>query len=134
MVGKNFRPLDDPQIPQQAQFRMRVIIQAIEGDYLECVQVGRTGPSPCTPGVDCLKVARPFMLRTSLTSHAGVSFTYTNATTRVADATETQVIIPAYVVGDEIIIGRVYEGTGVAAAQAWIDLNVDGRMWAKEAS
>jgi hypothetical protein len=61
--------------------------------------------------------------------------------TRTADdgaTTETQVIVPAYVVDDVIYAMRGIEGgTNVIDDQnesvEWIDLNLDGRAWAKEA-
>lgn len=47
--------------------------------------------------------------------------------------TEPQVIIPTYVANDEIVIARIEPAQwGLDEVTSWIDLNVDGRMWAKE--
>lgn len=97
----------------------------IYGDYLDCV----------TPGdLAFIEVARPYMLRTSLTSHAGVTFTYPDEVTRIATSgadSETQKITPSYEELDIILAVRCGNPTGVSGfAPAWADLNVDARAWA----
>lgn len=114
----------------RAGFLRRFEITSIEGDYLICTSV--------TTG-EMVNVARPHLLRRSLTSHNGVSFTYTDDQTRTADDgadTETQVIVPAYVAEDEIKAFRVIDGTGIVDDDDkviwWEDANNDGRFWAQD--
>ena len=55
----------------------------------------------------------------------GVTYVYTNINNRTADGTEQQRLTPTYVVGDLIMVASFTEGTG------YIDINIDGRQWAK---
>lgn len=103
-----------------------VTITNIEDDYLACE----------TEAGIVINVARPSLLRASLDSHNGIDFTYSSATEREAsdgEDTETQVIVPAYAVGDTLIALGLVDGTGVEDAPDWLDLNVDARAWAKAA-
>lgn len=121
---------------QIAQFK----ISTIQGDFLECVL-----SDGVIDGEEAIAVARPYLLRTSLLAHNSVTFSYTTFTSRTADdgsSQEAQVIVPAYVVGDYIYAAYVLNGTPVNWAPetgretldvAWIDINVDGRAWAKTA-
>ena len=125
----------------------RFKIKTIESDYLVCVEwngqdEGHIGPSGArvTPSI---LVARPFLLRTVTASHNSVTFVYTDDTTRTASATgeddETQVIVPAYAVDDEIIaIKGITRGNGAIGVAnnpvLWQDLNIDARAWAKQAA
>lgn len=93
----------------------------------------------CTVGTNLTQflVAKPFALRPSLTTHGGVSFTYQSDTQRTADGSESQIIVPAYDVGDPIIaIGPIDTGvaTGIGSGVVyWIDSNMAwGRGWAAE--
>lgn len=118
----------------------RFLIEAIEGDYLEGILWdGFTAPTSATPRIH---VARPFLLRTSLSSHGDVDFDYTDNVTRTASASgeddETQVIVPSYEIDDQLIIMRGINGetgviTGAGSVAEWIDMNIDARAWAKEA-
>lgn len=86
-----------------------------------------------------IRVAFPPMLRPSLTTHAGVAFSYTTNDARTADGTESQVVVPAYEPGDLILaIGPVPTGVfrDVTPAESvlFLDLNVDARGWAAEPS
>ena len=124
----------------------RFRIKAVVGDYLNCVEwdganEGHLDGSGVrvTPNV---AVARPPLLRRTVTAHNSVTFVYTDDTTRTASASgegdETQVIVPAYVVDDEIIaIKGIVRGTGAITAAnqriVWQDLNIDARAWAKQA-
>jgi hypothetical protein len=97
-----------------------------------------------TEGADEITVAKPFLLRRTPfdgETWNGVDYTYTSATERSGDDgtnTEDQVVIPPYVADDVVYIVRVFGGTdtvdGASAPVAWLDLNVDGRAWAKQAA
>ena len=76
---------------------------------------------------------KPPRLRPSETSRDGVSYTYAGPQTRTADDgtdTETQIVIPSYLIGDELIVLPYYAPEGAV----WIDGNVDARAWAREAA
>lgn len=108
----------------------RFTIVSISADYLSCRPVN-------TPGGSLVYVARPYLVR-SRASHAGISYTYTDAQNRSASDgvdTEDQRVTPLYVAGDEIKAVRVIGGTGVTAADGasivYEDQNNDARQWAK---
>jgi hypothetical protein len=109
----------------------RFTITAVDGDYLVCTPAG-------VGSTKSINVARPPLLQRRVTSHNGIVFTYTNDQTRSADATETQVIVPAYVVGDEIYAFGIIGGSGVTSddgtAVTWLDANADARFWAKQSA
>ncbi len=117
--------------------RQRFKIFTIAGDYLVC--------SPWdgfTDSDERINVARPYLLRTSLESHNSVTFVFTDDVTRTASATgeddETQVIVPAYVIDDEIWATRDFIGGTGAISDTdeeieWLDDNRDARAWAKQA-
>lgn len=124
-------------VPEVRQFKIGEILP----DYLVCLPWDGT-----TLGAAVTYVARPPTLRASATSRNGVTFSAVNddGTQRTATAgadSETQVIIPSYLVGDVIYAVRnVRGGLGVSRSAggeekpvAWLDMNVDGRQWAKEA-
>jgi len=114
----------------------------VQGDYLIC--------NPRTGNTDTdatrIFVAKPYLLRTSITTRDSIDYVEVDAQSRVAtnaDAdTEDQVIVPSYVVDDIIYaINTISGGTDVESGSQtqtqeeieWIDLNVDGRAWAKSA-
>lgn len=121
----------------------RLVVAAIAPDYLTCYAFDglTTGDAP-------LYVARPPRLRGSeaartfaggTVSYSGVNATGTARTATLPDdSTESQVIVPEYVVGDELFAVRnLAGGTGVTRtaggashAVEWLDLNVDARAWA----
>lgn len=116
----------------------RFKITTVGGVYLTC----RRWDGENT-GVTDVLVARPYLLRTDLTAHNGVTFTYATVggviertATSGAD-NETQVVVPAYAVGDEIFALRgILGGTGAEDgddAVEWMDLNLDARAWALQA-
>ncbi len=116
----------------------RFRIKFIEGDFLQCVTWNGV-----EEGTERINVARPVLLRKITASHNSVTFVYTDNVTRTASASgqddETQVIVPAYVVDDEIIaIKGITRGTGAIASGnkqiVWQDLNIDARAWAKQAA
>lgn len=95
-----------------------------------------------TEGTDAITVLKPYLLRK--TTYNGVTrtlpnewgegdlavtYTYQSAQARkgtVSSVDENQVITPRYLAGD-IIYGAQVTG----AAADWVDLNVDGRAWAR---
>lgn len=86
-----------------------------------------------------IKVARPVTHRNSVTSRNGVAFSYTTTQQRTATqgaTTETQVLVPNLLVGDEIYaISNPIGGTGVTVGTElleWLDMNFEGRAWAKQ--
>lgn len=134
------RTTKDPA--QVRQFR----ILSVEGDYIRCErQVGTYE----NDGVDDVwNIAKPYLLRRTpfdgTDGRNSITYAYNSDTERVAtDAnsdTETQVVVPSYQVGDIVYaIESVKGGTGVQFTRGsetitvdLLDLNVDGRAWAKQ--
>jgi hypothetical protein len=90
-----------------------------------------------------VNIAKPYKLRASNTSASieGVTVTYTSQGPQARKAqtlvdSEIQIIIPRYLGGDIIYAVKVEGNSGVTvpggAAIEYIDLNVDGRAWARE--
>jgi len=101
-----------------------------------------------------IHVAKPYLLRHTPfhgKRRDGLDYNYTSNVARTASkttlgnppttVTENQVIVPKYVAGDVIYaIGRVFgprdefrvsaSGPDVVSTR-WLDMNVDGRFWAK---
>lgn len=82
-------------------------------------------------------IAKPYLVQ-DIAAWNGLTFTYSNTQTRVATRTsdhqtENQVVVPAYVAGDDIWAVRSVLDTGVPNTD-WMDLNLDARQWAKSAS
>lgn len=112
----------------------RFEITEISGDYLTCTPKGTGNESGETT-----LIARPYLLRRSLTTWNGIAYTYANDQERTATLSpdsEVQKVIPTYVVGDEIFAMRAIGGTGVMDDEDveifWIDLNLDARAWAHD--
>lgn len=59
-------------------------------------------------------------------SREGVTYVYSDVNNRVADGAETQQLTPAYLLQDVIYVAWVPGGDG-----SYVDLNIDGRQWAK---
>jgi len=99
-------------------------------------------------------VAKPYLLRRTPfhgKTRDGIEYSYTATTKRTAKktvagnpptvTTESQIIVPKYVKGDVVYaMGRIFgpkdefrsSTTGTEVVQTrWLDLNVDGRYWAK---
>lgn len=111
---------------------------SVANDTLTATPIGGTSPS------DDLTIAKPYLLRYTpfhTVAYNGITYTYSSATARQGDdgaATEDQIIVPPYVVGDEIIAmavdGADLNDNGTTLDDVkWMDINVDGRAWAKEA-
>lgn len=95
-----------------------------------------------TEGTIDTPIAKPFLLRRSITARGGLTYTYTSDTTRTASdgaTTEDQVVVDSYVLDDEIYADRVQGGTGVdpvlvggvSTRVVWLDANLDARAWAR---
>ena len=111
-------------------------IQSIAGSYLVCRRVWR---SSVIGAIDVF-VAKPALLRTTSTSHDGVTYTNYSADGQTRTATkgpdtEEQRVTQAYLVGDlvEVVIKRGRTGIPEVDEQRAVpvDQNVDGRQWAK---
>lgn len=113
-------------------------VVSVQQDYLVCRTWNGT-----EQGDSDVFVALPYLLRRTPFDGAarnGISYSYGDNVSRTASLSgedEAQVMVPSYVAGDVIYAVRNSAGgTGVtanAAAVQWLDLNVDGRAWAKEA-
>ncbi|MGH9892755.1 MAG: hypothetical protein ACREA0_12350 [bacterium] len=118
-------------------------IKEVKGDYVLCFAITSAGT-----GTSQIPVAKPYLLRQALTSRNGITYTYQTAfegsvaiVERVATKspdTETQRVVPQYVKGDRIFASKLINGgTGVKDIDnkpvRFIDLNLDGRAWAKKA-
>ena len=118
-------------------------------DHVKCYSLD--GAANTTSDI-VTRVALPYLLRKSLfdgETRNGITYEYDETdiyTKRVAtdseSNTETQVIVPSYVEFDLIfaassVAGGTYawyeDDNGVDQPITWLDLNLDGRAWAKEA-
>lgn len=114
----------------------RFVITSISGDYLVCREFDGTAQ-----GTADVYISKPYLLRSSMASRAGVTFTYTDSQARSAtdgSTTEDQSVTPSYVAGDEIYAVRgLVRGSGAFSdpdetrAIEWMDLNLDARAWAQ---
>lgn len=117
----------------------RFRLKSVAGNYLVCRSWDGT-----TEGADDEYIAKPFKLRTNVTTEIldGITFTYSynaNNVQRTAtstDITEVQVITPRYIVNDEIFAFEAETGlqtvpTPPTAAEdiTLIDQNLDARAW-----
>ena len=117
------------QLPHGA-LPLRVLalrIVSVSGDYLVCERDDSPGAT--------VNVAKPYLMRTSIASRDGKTYTYASSQQREADDgvdTETHYITESYVAGDYVFaLGPITGGTGVADAPRWLDMNTDGRAWAQ---
>lgn len=112
-------------------------VKTIYANVLGCMTWDGT-----TEGTVEIYVAKPFLLRQSPfdgLTHNGISYAYSSPSLRTATRganSETQIIIPVYVV-DDIIYGlsSIVGGTATNVSGVpvqYLDLNVDGRAWAKQ--
>jgi len=145
------RILGGVQPPRQVAGRGRNLValrqfkvQSLQTDYLICREW-----DGYTEGDADVRVALPWLLRRTphdgAAARASITYTYTDNETRTADngaSTETQVIIPSYVASDIIYAERgIFGGTSLNFTDSngndipveWLDTNVDGRAWAKQA-
>lgn len=119
-----------------AQGSRRFRVKAVAGDWLVC----RTWNGE-KEGTEDVLVAKRWRLRRTpfdgLTDAGGRSYAYTTDVERVVTngtITETQVIVPAYEIDEEIEARSAPTGgTGVTEAPLWQE-HGEGRAWAKKAS
>lgn len=119
-IRKTSGPVGPASVPQNAFPIFQVEIKTLETDELTCVDVGAGSDMDAEE----FKVSLPETF--TETSRDGVNYTYTDINTRVADGTENQELTPKYIVGDKIYITWTEVGDN-----GWLDINVDGRQWAK---
>ena len=122
----------------------RGLLNSVEADHYVLDNVGSSGT---------VVVAKPYELQKTPFdgntiayvdengSSYNASYAYTTGaatlravkrTVTVASYVETQTIVPIYKPGFHYVFyGTVANGTGVAAAPDFIDVNADGRAWAK---
>ena len=114
----------------------RYRFKSMSADYMICHTWNGT-----TEGTEDVKIAKSSKLRFSITDETvdGLAITYssysTSAQTRIATATgitETQIIVPRFLVDDIIFV--VTTSTGVfkdvpPVEITLLDLNIDGRAW-----
>lgn len=113
-------------------------VMSVSDDHLVC-QAWNWSDATAS-GVD-VNVAKPYTLRLSPfdgEEQNGITYTYTDGENRNADdgsSSEDQIIVPAYDLYDDNIIMVMAADTGVIVGEetlTLIDINVDGRQWAKE--
>jgi len=135
-AGRQINPSAVAVSPEIRQFKIRTIAV----DYLECVPWDGV-----TEGENLTYIAKPPTLRGSVAARDGVTYSGVHAqngltrTATLGAATENQIVVPNYLVGDVVMGARnVKGGVGVSRTVAgkqvallWVDLNVDGRQWAK---
>ena len=113
----------------------KLTVTSQSGDYITCD----------TPSGKSVDVAKPYLLRRTPfdgETRDGITYTYSSDSARQGDDganTEDQVIVPSYVVNDIIFAVRnpvggtgVDDGESPATNITYLDLNLDGRAWAKE--
>jgi hypothetical protein len=111
--------------------RMRVV--SVHNNHLLCTRWIGTEWSTIQE-----KVAKPFLLRASITIRNGITYAFTDPSTRTATQgsnTESQVIVPSYVANHDEIYAVSVPHTGVTESGrelTLMDLNIDGRAWAKK--
>ena len=125
--------------PERGSRTARYQVVSVAGDYI----VGRRLDMDSTVYTVLVAIAKPYLLRNSITARAGITYTYAGIDERTADdgaTTEDQVVVPSWAVDDEILAeAGVTGGTGVVLgtvpddyALLWIARS-DGRAWAKVA-
>lgn len=111
-----------------------------EGDFIRCQYWNGE-----VSGDEVFKIAKPYLLRKTpfdgLTDSNDISYLYSDGSTRAAadddGNEEVQVVVPAYRVGDIIYAMKSsFNGTSTVDDEEvnikWLDINADGRAWAKE--
>lgn len=116
----------------------RLRFHSEENDYIICHSWDGT-----TEGTTAIYVAKPWKLRHDADNYEDVTSLSTTSASEVdvddgggGEDAETWIVTPSYQADDEIYAIRV-PGTGVTVSSVelgLIDLNVDGRAWAKGGS
>jgi len=115
---------------QESKGRVRVTTKAQARAVLLEIKILNLANLTCIPAGQSANPSAPeYTIELPQTfneaARQGVTYSYSNINTRVADGTENQQLTPNYVVGDLIVVQNI--GT------FWIDMNIDGRQWAKVA-
>jgi hypothetical protein len=106
-------------------------VKSVQGDYLTC----RTWDGT-TDGAADVYVAKPYLLRNSLTSRGSIQFTYTTTqqrTAMLAGQVEIQMVTPAYDVNDLIWAAQCATAVvlpGTQTAVSWQEISGE-RVWAR---
>ena len=131
--GTTYSNVRDPAMASSSMMQT-FKITAIGDNDLTCVTY-----DGATSGTTTYQIARPWLSRRytwdTLTIN-GVTYAYVDAQKRTATSgttTEIQRITFAYTVGDMIIAAQVSQVSDYGTWE-WLDLNMDGRDWAREAS
>jgi hypothetical protein len=147
--GAKTRTTERGELPP---FTVRRFVVENANDYPDTFSVSdfKDGPSVG-------HVARPYLLRRTPfhgKSRDGIDYSYTSNVKRTASktvpgsppttTTEAQVIVPKYVKNDVLYAVRhifgpldeypVAQGNADKVQTDWVDLNVDGRYWAKQSA
>ena len=117
----------------------RFRLKSVQGDYITC----RTWDGTTEGGSD-VKIAKPPKLRRSIASESiegtTVSYSYASRTNNLdgkrdasaGGVTITEIVMPVYIVNDEIFAAKPLRGTDVVVSSVeleYLDINVDGRAW-----
>lgn len=137
--------------PQQVRERSAAVppvvalfrIESVAADHLVC----RRWDDLAGAGAEDVLVAKSYLLRRTPfdgKTRDGITYTYTTDIEREATEgadSETQVVVPLYVAGDVIAAASPVSGhflqptvAGLPTTVPWLDLNLDGRAWAKKAT
>lgn len=130
-VGYTVARTNDPDIgvgttAEAVAAKKRGIIKSINNDTLTVAELDDDGNEG-----DNVIVAKPELLRQSLTSRGNETYTYTDSQNRTADngsVVTTQKIIPSYLEGDTIYFDESANGTGIDGV-SFIDDNKSARTW-----
>lgn len=125
-----------PHVQLGAILQFRIV--TVQDDHLVCNTWDGTAA-----GSGAVLIAKPYLLRRTPfhgKTRDGITYSYAAAQSRTATLgadSENQVVVPNYVAGDVIYAADVASkgGAGVAVdgrTVRLLDMNVDGRAWAKE--
>jgi len=128
----------DPASPEQGEFPRNYHHEVRRFEINGISNATLTGKmwDGTTLGANNVEIQRNYLTAALVTAWNGITYVYTNPQLRVATLgvdTEDQVVVPAYVAGDEIWAIRLPRGgTGGIVGVDWLDLNLDARAWAKQ--
>lgn len=116
-------------------------VQEVKGDYLICHAITLSASGDTLEGTQDIKVAKPYLLRRSITQRATtaglVTYGYLSDIERTATlgaASENQKITPDYAVGDVILAVRGIVGGSLVKVDgvALQFMDITPRAWAKK--
>lgn len=108
---------------------------SVDGDHIICHYYDGT-----TEGTVAVTVSKAWHLRRTPfdgLSYNGISYSYNSDVERVADATETQVVVPPYVAGDVVTAELVPNGFHADPTETTIKsffVETTTRVWAEKAT